>query len=68
MTKKRPKIAYAETYRSPGVKIAREAMPETLPHIVNPRYVVDEMYLLSAGKLDDGREFQDLRVYLRRRE
>lgn len=62
------KIKYAETYKAPGAKIAREYVPMTLPHITDTQFVVDEMYLLKAGKFDDGREFQDLRVYLKRRE
>lgn len=61
----KPKIAYAETYKAPGAKIAREYLP-TLPHITSDKFVVDEMYLLKAGKFDDGREFQDLRVVLRK--
>lgn len=60
------KIKYAETYKAPGAKIAREYLP-ILPHITDVAFIVDELYLLKAGKLDDGREFQDLRVVLRKR-
>lgn len=59
-----PKETYAETYRKPGLKIASVFLP-ACPHITDPAMRVDEMFILRAGKLDDGREFQDLRIYIK---
>ncbi len=58
----RPKERYAETYHRPGLKIRADCLP-TCAHT---QWVVDEAYIRSAGTLEDGREFQDLRLYLRK--
>jgi len=63
---KKPTITFAETYRSPGLKIARDYLP-TMPHATG--HTVAEAWITKAGRATvDGEamEFQDVRVYLRK--
>lgn len=58
---RKPKRLYEETYKAPGLKLAVEC----LPLVRHTTWEVSEAYILKAGTLDDGREYQDLRIYLK---
>jgi hypothetical protein len=59
----KPKVTYLEKYRPGEMTISsREKLPERLAYM-RPGYRVESMELRAAGKLNDGREFQDLRIY-----
>lgn len=61
---KRPREQYAETYRSPGLRIIEDKLP-SLPSATG--YEVHSAYVLKAGVVEiEGQrlEFQDIRIYL----
>ena len=60
----KPKEIYKETYRAGHAVIKKQLLPYRLPHMKDG-WEVDSMEMRAAGALDDGREFQDLRVFLR---
>lgn len=62
MTK--PKETYKATYRAGAARIRKELLPERLPYM-NPGWVIDSMEMRASGAMSDGREFQDVRIYLR---
>lgn len=62
MTK--PKETYRETYRAGAARIRKELLPERLPYM-KPGWVIESMEMRAAGTMSDGREFQDVRIYLR---
>lgn len=58
------KETYKETYK-PGVATIRASLlPDRLPYMA-PGWKIDAMEMRAAGSLSDGREFQDVRIYLR---
>lgn len=59
------KEVYKETYRKGAAMVSKHLLPERMPYMAES-YVVDAIEVRSAGELDDGREFQDVRVYARR--
>lgn len=60
----KPKEVYRETYKPGAATVRRELLPGRLPYM-SKDFVVDSMEVRAAGHMDDGREFQDIRVYTR---
>lgn len=58
----KPKEVYKETYKAGMGKIRTELLPATLPYMKDG-WIIDSMEIHATGEMDDGREFQDLRVY-----
>lgn len=68
MTKpKRVKETYHETYRKGEATIRKELLPETFP-FTSVGFVVDSIEMIAAGAMDDGREFQEIRIFVREKE
>ncbi len=59
----KPRETYRETYRAGEAKIRRDLLPERLPYM-RAGWRIESMEMRAAGALDDGREYQDVRVYL----
>jgi hypothetical protein len=59
----KPKSTYHETYRK-GVTIREDLLPERFP-FTSEGWRVDSIEIKAAGVLDDGREYQDIRIYNR---
>lgn len=59
------KEVYRETYHKGSMMMPQNKLPD-LPWLENG-YRVDTCELRAAGRLDDGREFQELRVVVRER-
>jgi hypothetical protein len=62
VAEKRPKEVFSQSYVRPGLKLLPEYLPKW-EHI-DPSCRVDEAFVTKAGRMSDGREFQDIRVYL----
>lgn len=60
----KPKESYKLTYKPGAATIRKELLPESLPHLAKG-FVIDSIEMRAAGAMSDGREFQDLRVYVR---
>lgn len=61
---KKPKEVFRERYRAGTMVVNRELLPERLPYM-KKGFVVESMEIRAAGALDDGREYQDIRVFTR---
>jgi hypothetical protein len=61
---KRPKQVYREGYKPGSRMVSKHLLPERLPHM-QEAFTIDAMEVMAAGLLDDGREFQEVRVYVR---
>lgn len=61
---KRPKQVYREGYKPGLMMVSKALLPDRLPYMAEG-WTVDAMEVLAAGALDDGREFQEIRVYSR---
>lgn len=59
----KPKITYQEKYRSGAMKVKQDSLPN-LRHIP-PEYIVKSCEIQSAGALDDGTNFQILKVIMK---
>lgn len=57
------KEVYKETYKKGAMQVNGRRLP-FLRHIPKD-FVVESCEIRAAGKLDDGREFQDLRIYVK---
>lgn len=55
------------TYEAGAATIRKELLPARLPYM-SQGWQIDSMEMRAAGQLSDGREFQDLRVYLKEEE
>lgn len=62
---KRPKQLYREGYKPGACMVLKHLLPERLPYMPED-WKVDAIEVLAAGRMDDGREFQEVRVYARR--
>lgn len=60
----KPKETYRETYRAGEARIRESLLPDRLPYM-KPGWTIESMELRAAGTMSDGREFQDVRIYLR---
>lgn len=59
----KPKETYRETYRK-GVTIRQELLPDRFPFTAEG-WVVESIEMMAAGCLNDGREFQEIRIFTR---
>ena len=64
---KRVKVEYEETYKDDAMVIRDPLRLPELKHLT-PGYKVALCQLLKAGRLADGREYQELRVVLEQKE
>lgn len=55
---------YRETYKKGSMVVRRDLLPERFPYMKKDHHIVG-IEVLSAGRMDDGREFQNVRVYSR---
>lgn len=62
-TPMRPKETYRESYRRGGF-LKQELLPERFP-FTPEGFRVDAIEMMAAGALEDGREFQEIRVFVR---
>jgi hypothetical protein len=60
---KRPKQVYREGYKPGSMMVSQHLLPERLPYMAEGFKVA--MEVMAAGHMDDGREFQEIRVYTR---
>lgn len=60
----KPREIYKETMKAGAGNVRKELLPARLPYMPEG-WVVDAIEVRAAGKLDDGREFQDVRVFTR---
>lgn len=58
----KPKEVYRETYRRGSAVIREDLLPERLPFL-EEGWRVDSIEVMAAGVMDDGREFQEIRIY-----
>ena len=56
------KILYSQKYKKPGARIKKQSLP-VLNHVTNGFRCIDA-YLLEAGKLSDGNEYQIIKVII----
>lgn len=61
---KMAKVILKAKYKSKSQMIASYHLPR-LKHL-NPAYIVKSAEILAAGHFDDGTEFQDIRVIIKR--
>lgn len=61
---KRPRETYRESYRKGAALVRESLIPERFP-FTPAGWRVDAIELMAAGSLDDGREFQEVRIYTR---
>lgn len=59
-----PKEIYRETYERGSAMIRQELLPERFP-FTPEGWRIDAIEVMAAGALDDGREFQEVRIYAR---
>jgi len=57
---------YKETYRKGAAVVRESLLPDSLPYM-DKAFRVSGIEIRAAGKMADGREFQDVRVYSERR-
>lgn len=60
---KKPKVIFEAKYKKGAYMLNEHDLPR-LRH-VNPDFYVDACEISAIGNLDDGREFCDMRVYLK---
>lgn len=60
---KKPKITYQEKYRSGAMMVKQDSLPK-LNHIP-PEYIIKSCEIQSAAALDDGTNFQILKVVMK---
>lgn len=60
----KPREIYKETFKPGAANVRKELLPDRLPYMPEG-WKVDAIEVRAAGRLDDGREFQDVRVYSR---
>lgn len=60
----RLKETYRETYKRGTAKLRRELLPAAFP-FTSKGWVIDEIEVMAAGRLADGREFQEIRIITR---
>lgn len=60
----KPKEISKLTYKPGAATIKAALLPERLPYMPAD-WKVDSMEIRAAGKMSDGREFQDVRIYTR---
>lgn len=60
----KPREIYKEVLKAGAGNVRKDLLPKTLPYMP-VGWTVDAIEVRAAGKLDDGREFQDVRVYTR---
>lgn len=58
----KPREIYKETILPGAGAIRKELLPDRLPYMPEG-WKVDAIEVRAAGRLDDGREFQDVRVF-----
>lgn len=63
MSTKKPKEVYRESYNR-GVFIKEELLPQRFP-FTSAGWRVDAIEMMAAGELEDGRDFQEIRIYTR---
>ena len=61
MADKKPKEIYRESYAKGAVIIQEALLPERLPYMAEGFRVVS-MEIRASGSLDNGQEFQEIRV------
>lgn len=64
MASKRPKQVYREGYKPGAMMVPKHLLPDRLPYMAEG-WKVDAMEVMAAGELEDGREFQEIRVISR---
>lgn len=57
------RVVYMEKYKPGACNVKRELLPDRLPYMAKG-FVITAMEMRAAGKLRDGREFQDVRVFV----
>jgi hypothetical protein len=61
---KRPKQVCRERYKPGALIVPQDRLPEHLSYM-SEGWKVDAIEMMAAGELEDGREFHEIRVYLR---
>lgn len=64
MATKKPKETYRETYKRGAAMIRADLLPERFPFTAKG-WTVESIEMIAAGTLEDGREFQEIRVITR---
>lgn len=63
-TVKKPKETYRETYKRGAAVVRADLLPERFP-FTTAGWTVESIEMTAAGRLEDGREFQELRIVTR---
>jgi hypothetical protein len=59
-----PREVFKEVFKPNVGNVRKDLLPERFPYMPKG-FVIDAIEVRAAGKLDDGREFQDVRVFTR---